>query len=54
MTCQSCGAEVDELHDVRRVYVTVATSEQDPTERVVDEIERWCFACLTHYPHQPA
>ena len=20
--------------------------------QVVDEVERWCFACRTHYPHE--
>ena len=54
MTCESCGAETDELHPVRRKYVTPGSWDQDAGERVVDDVERWCFACLTHYPHEPA
>lgn len=52
MTCTSCGADVDQVHAIRRKYVTAAGSDQEPTERIVDEIEHWCFACLTHYPHE--
>ncbi len=52
MTCTSCGADVDQLRAVRRKYVTVASWDQEATERVVDEIEHWCFPCLTHYPHE--
>jgi hypothetical protein len=22
-------------------------------ERVLDDVEQWCFACCTHYPHEP-
>ena len=53
MTCESCGAEVDQLSEVRRKYVTPGGWDQEPSERVLDESERWCFACLTHYPHEP-
>lgn len=54
MTCQSCGAEADELHAVRRKYVTPGSWDQEQSERTVDEVEHWCFACLTHYPHERA
>ena len=54
MTCESCGADADELYPVHRKYVTVGSWDQEATERVLDDIERWCFACLTHYPHEPA
>jgi hypothetical protein len=50
-TCESCGGDADQLHAVRRKYVTVASWDQEGSERVVDDVERWCFACLTHYPH---
>ena len=53
MTCESCGAESDQLHPVRRKYVAAADWDQEPSERVLDEVEHWCFACLTHYPHEP-
>jgi hypothetical protein len=54
MICESCGADADELHPVRRKYVTAGSWDQEPSERVLDDVERWCFACLTHYPHEPA
>ena len=54
LTCESCGGDADQLHPVRRKYVTVASWDQEASERVVDEVERWCFACLTHYPHERA
>lgn len=54
MTCESCGAETDRLQAVHRKYVVAADWDQEPSERVLDEVERWCFACLTHYPHEPA
>ena len=53
MTCDSCGVDEGELHAVRRKYVTAADWDREATERVLDEVERWCFACLTHYPHEP-
>lgn len=52
MSCTSCGAEVDHVQAIRRKYVTAAGWDQEPSERVVDEIEYWCFPCLTHYPHE--
>ena len=54
MTCDSCGADAEELYPVHRKYVTVESWDQEPSERVLDDVERWCFACLTHYPHEPA
>lgn len=54
MICDSCGVEEAVLHAVRRKYVTVADWDREGSERVLDEVERWCFACLTHYPHEPA
>lgn len=53
-TCDSCGADEDSLQAVRRKYVVPGSWDQDASEQVVDEVERWCFACLTHYPHVPA
>lgn len=54
MTCESCGTETDDLRAVHRKYVTPGSWDQEPSERTLDETERWCFACLTHYPHEPA
>ena len=53
MTCESCAAEVAEVQPVRRKYVTAAGSDREPSERVLPEVEHWCFACRTHYPHEP-
>jgi hypothetical protein len=53
VTCESCGAEESELTAVYRKYVTAATWDQEAGERVLPDIERWCFSCLTQYPHQP-
>lgn len=52
MTCQSCGSDTDELHAVRRKYITPGSWDQEQSERTLDEVEHWCFACLTHYPHE--
>lgn len=54
MTCESCGAQGEQLREVHRKYVTPAAWDVEPSEQVLTEIERWCFACLTHYPHEPA
>ncbi|HEY3143547.1 MAG TPA: hypothetical protein VGJ86_20595 [Acidimicrobiales bacterium] len=52
-TCTSCGATDEELVAIRRVYVTPEAWDTEERVDVVDEIERWCFPCRTHYPHQP-
>lgn len=52
MTCDSCGGEGGELRRVRRKYVVAGDADGASLERVLDEVERWCFACLTHYPHE--
>lgn len=54
MSCDSCGADEAELEPVHRKYVTAASWDQDRAERVLDDVERWCFSCLTQYPHEPA
>ena len=53
MICESCGADESDLQAVHRKYVTPADWDQEGSERLLDEVERWCFACLTHYPHEP-
>jgi len=49
-TCESCGGE-DELYLVQRYYVTPEAWDQEAKATPAD-IERWCFVCRTHYPHQ--
>jgi len=51
VTCESCGATEDELHAVHRRYVTPAEWDTPGREVTLDEVERWCYSCLTHYPH---
>ena len=51
-TCESCGRSDEELVDVHRVYVTPESWDTKGREDVVDDTERWCFACRTHYPHR--
>jgi hypothetical protein len=51
-TCESCGSEGEALETVRRVYVTPAAWDTEERAEVMDEVERWCFPCRTHYPHQ--
>ncbi len=53
--CDSCGrdepdADVEAVH---RAYVTPGSWDTEERIDVQDEVERWCFACRTHYPHQP-
>jgi hypothetical protein len=50
-TCDSCGAEEHELYAVHRQYVTPAEWDTPGREVTLDEVERWCYSCLTHYPH---
>jgi hypothetical protein len=54
LTCESCGADESELFAVRRRYVVPDSWETPGSERVLDDVERWCFACCSHYPHVPA
>jgi hypothetical protein len=50
--CESCGREGEELERVHRVYVTPESWDTEGKVEVMDEIERWCFVCRSHYPHQ--
>jgi hypothetical protein len=52
-TCDSCGDGRDDLVRLHRVYVTPETWDTPGRAVVVDEVERWCFPCRTHYPHEP-
>jgi hypothetical protein len=49
-TCESCASEDEVVVRVQRYYVT---PEQWDTPGKVEEgeVEQWCFACRTHYPH---
>jgi len=49
--CDSCGRDDEEVVAVHRVYVTPESWDTEGKTEVVDEVERWCFVCRTHYPH---
>lgn len=51
-TCDSCGAESADLLAVHRAYVTPEAWDTEGKVEVLDEVERWCFPCRSHYPHQ--
>ena len=50
--CENCAYPDEELVLVRRVYVTPETWDTPGTHRRLDDVEHWCFACCTHYPHE--
>ena len=48
------GEAPDEhLYPVRRRYVTPAEWDTPGRDVTLDEVERWCVSCCTHYPHVP-
>jgi hypothetical protein len=51
-TCESCGSPAEDLVAVHRMYVTPESWDSEEKVEVVAEVERWCFPCRTHYPHQ--
>lgn len=51
-TCDSCGRDEDDLVEVHRVYVVPEAWDTPGSEKTLTEVERWCFSCRTHYPHQ--
>jgi len=53
-TCESCGADESVLYAVRRRYVTPESWDTPGSDRLMADVEQWCFACCTHYPHEPA
>ena len=52
--CDSCGVSGEEVEAVHRVYVTPEAWDQPGSIRRMTEVEHWCFACRTHYPHELA
>lgn len=53
-TCESCGSEGDILVAVHRRYVASQGADNEGSDRTLAEVEHWCYACCTHYPHVPA
>jgi hypothetical protein len=50
-SCDSCGRDDEEVVAVHRRYVTPVEWDTPGSDVVLDEVESWCIACLTHYPH---
>jgi hypothetical protein len=53
-TCESCGSTESELYGVHRRYVTPEAWDTPGRDITLTEVEQWCFACCSHYPHRPA
>ncbi|HYD08571.1 MAG TPA: hypothetical protein VEA78_00605 [Acidimicrobiales bacterium] len=51
-TCESCGREDRDVQPVHRVYVTPESWDQEGKTEVQPDVERWCFSCRSHYPHE--
>jgi hypothetical protein len=45
--------ENEPLESVFRKYL-LHRGDDGLSERVLDDVEEWCFGCRTHYPHDPA
>jgi hypothetical protein len=52
--CDSCGRDEPDADvlAVHRAYVTPGSWDTEERVEVQDAVERWCFACRSHYPHQ--
>jgi hypothetical protein len=51
-TCDSCGRDDEDVTEVVRVYVVPESWDQEPRVTEAEGTERWCFPCLTLYPHR--
>ena len=51
-TCDSCGRDDEDVTEVVRVYVVPESWDQERQVTEAEGTERWCFPCLTHYPHR--
>ncbi|HMQ25086.1 MAG TPA: hypothetical protein PKA98_03795, partial [Acidimicrobiales bacterium] len=52
--CTLCGRDDEELFAIHRVYVTPEGWDTPGRADVQDEVEHWCFACRSQYPHEDA
>ena len=50
--CESCGRDDEPTTQVRRLYVTPEAWDTPGSTKVVEDVEHWCFVCLSHYPHE--
>ena len=51
-TCDSCGRDDEDVTEVVRLYVVPESWDQERQVTEAEGTERWCFPCLTHYPHR--
>jgi hypothetical protein len=47
--CESCGTPDEIIYKVQREYLSTEPGGQST---VLPDVEKWCFACCTHYPHR--
>jgi|688.fasta_scaffold214320_5 hypothetical protein len=47
--CESCGTPDEIIYQVQREYMSIEPGGQST---VLPDVEKWCFACCTHYPHR--
>lgn len=53
-SCDSCGTDdCDDLLALHRLYITPEAWDTEGSVTKVDEVERWCAACRSSYPHVP-
>jgi hypothetical protein len=50
--CENCAREDDELIAVRRIYVVPESWDTPASTTTVPDVELWCFACRSMYPHE--
>jgi hypothetical protein len=48
-TCESCGTPDEIVHRVQREYFS---TEPGGESTLLPDVEKWCYACCTHYPHR--
>jgi hypothetical protein len=53
-TCASCGRHDEDTTAIYRVYVTPEAWDTPGRVTRLDEVEQWCFACRSSYPHEDA
>ena len=51
--CESCARPDADLAEVHRMYVVPDSWDTEGSEKVLSEVEIWCFSCRSIYPHRP-
>ena len=58
--CENCARPDADLAPVHRMYVVAAAWDAEiigeivgeASEKVLDDVETWCFSCRSLYPHR--